>query len=418
MEALDALGISFKELEDGSINVAEDAFPKLLQRLSEGELSSREMDAALQILGMRAGQDMVRGLQGGEQGIKSLMNTIKESEGVVTEASEVYDKQLGERWELIRRQYLVPFMEWMGDKLLTVLENVAAFIETWGPRIIAVFETVSGAIDKVVSAISNVINKTQQLYEGGKNAIVAWGEGIKAGAASAVEAAQGVASRVAGFFVGQSPPPEGPLSMIDIGGQRLIEAWADGMLMAEDYVKNVVSEISGTVVSEMERTNNQVMALETGYQNWFGTLENGLMSAIMGTRELSSVLNDILRQLANSMLQKLLFGGLDGMFGGGLFGGLFHSGGVVGKSSVPMRLVPAGAFAGAPRLHNGLRPDEFPAILQRGETVLPRGADTASPTSVKIVNVLDPSIVGNYLGTPEGEKVIVNIMQRNIRRIT
>jgi hypothetical protein len=83
-----------------------------------------------------------------------------------------------------------------------------------------------------------------------------------------------------------------------------------------------------------------------------------------------------------------------------------------------MRLVPAGAFAGAPRLHNGLRPDEFPAILQRGETVLPRDAGTGGATSVKIVNVLDPSIVGNYLGTPEGEKVIVNIMQRNIRRIT
>ena len=139
------------------------------------------MDAALQILGMRAGQEMVRGLQGGEEGIKALMETIKESEGVVNEASEVYDKQLGERWELIRRQYLVPFMEWLGDKLLTVLENVAAFIETWGPRIVAVFETVSAAIEKVVSAISNVLRKTQEMYEGGKNALF-HGRGIKAGA--------------------------------------------------------------------------------------------------------------------------------------------------------------------------------------------------------------------------------------------
>ena len=45
----------------------------------------------------------------------------------------------------------------------------------------------------------------------------------------------------------------------------------------------------------------------------------------------------------------------------------------------PQRLVPALAFAGAPRLHAGgvagLRPDEVPAILQRGERVLSRRRD-------------------------------------------
>jgi hypothetical protein len=40
---------------------------------------------------------------------------------------------------------------------------------------------------------------------------------------------------------------------------------------------------------------------------------------------------------------------------------------------VPQRRVPALAFAGAPRLHNGwFRPDEYPAILQRGEIVVPK----------------------------------------------
>ena len=39
-------------------------------------------------------------------------------------------------------------------------------------------------------------------------------------------------------------------------------------------------------------------------------------------------------------------------------------------------MIPALAFAGAPRMHSGgwagLRPDEVPAILQRGERVLSR----------------------------------------------
>ncbi|MFC3119873.1 hypothetical protein ACFOHS_22375 [Jhaorihella thermophila] len=42
----------------------------------------------------------------------------------------------------------------------------------------------------------------------------------------------------------------------------------------------------------------------------------------------------------------------------------------------PSRMVPAMAFAAAPRMHSGgwagLRPDEVPAILQRGERVLSR----------------------------------------------
>jgi hypothetical protein len=45
-------------------------------------------------------------------------------------------------------------------------------------------------------------------------------------------------------------------------------------------------------------------------------------------------------------------------------------------AGAPMRAVPVTAFAGAPRLHTGgwagLRPDEVPAILQRGERVLNR----------------------------------------------
>ena len=57
------------------------------------------------------------------------------------------------------------------------------------------------------------------------------------------------------------------------------------------------------------------------------------------------------------------------------FEDVLHAGGMVGAPA-PGRMVPALAFAGAPRMHNGgwagLRPDEVPAILQRGERVLSR----------------------------------------------
>ena len=50
----------------------------------------------------------------------------------------------------------------------------------------------------------------------------------------------------------------------------------------------------------------------------------------------------------------------------------YHKGGVVGETPAPMRLVPSYIFNNAPRLHSGLLPNEFPAILERGEVVIPR----------------------------------------------
>ncbi|MGY6570121.1 MAG: phage tail tape measure C-terminal domain-containing protein [Salinarimonas sp.] len=98
-----------------------------------------------------------------------------------------------------------------------------------------------------------------------------------------------------------------------------------------------------------------------------------------------------------------LFGG-----GGGILSGIFHAGGIVGAPA-PQRLVPALAYAGAPRLHGGgmvggmvrgmagLRPDEVPAILQRGEMVLSRSQiaamgsarETRPPVNV-VMNISTP----------------------------
>ena len=33
--------------------------------------------------------------------------------------------------------------------------------------------------------------------------------------------------------------------------------------------------------------------------------------------------------------------------------------------------------------------------------------------STRIINVLDPSVVGDYLATPSGERAILNVIRRN-----
>jgi hypothetical protein len=61
-----------------------------------------------------------------------------------------------------------------------------------------------------------------------------------------------------------------------------------------------------------------------------------------------------------------------------------HSGGVIGTTPLPTRNIHPAYFDFAPRLHSGLRADEMPAILQRGETVIPRGRSVGMGEGSKV----------------------------------
>ena len=117
-----------------------------------------------------------------------------------------------------------------------------------------------------------------------------------------------------------------------------------------------------------------------------------LVSSILADLAVIAARRFILGPIANALSGAL--GGLGG--GGGIFAGILHQGGIVGGPA-PMRRVPAMAFAAAPRMHEGgwagLRPDEVPAILQRGERVLSRreaaayGAGAAGRDAPPVINV-------------------------------
>jgi hypothetical protein len=91
----------------------------------------------------------------------------------------------------------------------------------------------------------------------------------------------------------------------------------------------------------------------------------------------TSVIADLAKLAARRFILGPIANALAGALGGagGIFANILHAGGMVGAPG-PGRMVPALAFANAPRMHNGgwagLRPDEVPAILQRGERVLSR----------------------------------------------
>ena len=62
-----------------------------------------------------------------------------------------------------------------------------------------------------------------------------------------------------------------------------------------------------------------------------------------------------------------------------------------------------------------------PTQVRKGTSAHDQGGNSTGTSTVmtpKIINVLDPSIVGDYLGTDEGEQLIMNVMQRNQRSLS
>lgn len=108
--------------------------------------------------------------------------------------------------------------------------------------------------------------------------------------------------------------------------------------------------------------------------------------------------------------------------------GVGHTGGLAESLSGSRNVSPA-VFAGARRYHRGgmagLRPDEVPAILQRGEEVLTKGnprhrnnlgrggAGGGGLESLKVVGVFDPAEIPNAMASSKGERVIMTTLSRN-----
>ncbi|MDE3796989.1 phage tail length tape measure family protein [Sinorhizobium meliloti] len=139
-------------------------------------------------------------------------------------------------------------------------------------------------------------------------------------------------------------------------------------------------------------------------QTAFQGLANALADGKLEGKELLQIVMQIVQQLFSMPSA----GGGGGLFGGGGFGGIlsgifgsiFHKGGVAGGPA-PQRMVSPSTFAGAKRYHTGgvagLMPGEVPAILQRGEVVLPRGTKMGGAQQVHVTVGVSADNNGNLL---------------------
>lgn len=159
-------------------------------------------------------------------------------------------------------------------------------------------------------------------------------------------------------------------------------------------------EVLGTVTNEVAQSlNNEFKAAAASAFTDFlkGTKTAQQAFADFGDAIIASIANIVAQNIAEELFGDLFKAGKKG---GGFFdllGSLFHQGGIAGGPG-PTKRVPALAFAGAPRLHDGgvlgLRSNEVPAILQRGEEVLtrddPRHRANAQGAVTVVMNVTTP----------------------------
>ncbi|MDG3394302.1 hypothetical protein P5E67_00790 [Vibrio parahaemolyticus] len=173
-------------------------------------------------------------------------------------------------------------------------------------------------------------------------------------------------------------------------------------------------------------------------------LASALTDSITGAKSFEDAMVGMLQNIAQQMLEmamnKMIMQMMSSMFGGmggagGFIGGMaagamsgsagqFHEGGAVsGHGGVSRAWNPAWNSI-APRFHTGgavLKPDEVPAVLQKGEYVMskndPRnplngGSQQASQgAQVTVVNTIDDGSIANAMDGPAGHQTIKNVVR-------
>ncbi len=202
---------------------------------------------------------------------------------------------------------------------------------------------------------------------------------------------QAVDREMAVYSAGCRPWPPGPTSC-----PQDREVATD----AYDGMKRAAEDYAASAMNAAENVGN-------AFTNAMGGAEDALVNfARTGKLEFSdladSIISDLIRiqvrQNITGPLSSALSGGGSGLFS--FLGSFFHGGGVVGQDAPSfMRPVDPRVFVGAPRFHDGLASDEFPAILQKGETVIPKGGAAQGGTQKAVVYIKDSS--GKQLAAPQ-----------------
>lgn len=219
---------------------------------------------------------------------------------------------------------------------------------------------------RAIEEVNRALLQTKPSYDLAKQALDEWKEKLIENLGGATEANQEYIDKIEQIY---------SVKLKEIYNKSLLDSdkWEDG---ASRALKRYADEATNAAKNAEDLFGSAASKVED-------TLVDMVTSGEFSFKKLGDLVQSIEQDILRMFIRQQITGPIAGALGdfakgsggdifGSIFGSLFHDGGVVGVSGVSRRAVPAYAFAGAPRFHNGLMPDEFPAILQKGETVLPK----------------------------------------------
>lgn len=207
--------------------------------------------------------------------------------------------------------------------------------------------------------------------------------------------------------------------------------------LAENYAR--ASSNAEQLAAQQQLTAQQSQEMGSLMRDAVGGFISDLKDGKSAAEALSNALSRVADRLLDIALDNLftpqggggVFGGGGGLFGGagkgGLFGGalipgILHKGGVAGQDGYGHgRSMSSSVFAGAQRYHQGgvagLRPGEVPAILEKGEIVLPKMPNSRSsrgPQQIELIVRAEEGQMFRPTIQAEARGVAVNVTQAGI----
>lgn len=165
--------------------------------------------------------------------------------------------------------------------------------------------------------------------------------------------------------------------------ERLQTLLDSGRITVDEYraaLRALGTDTADVADATTELTDNQRALVNIGAQAG-ETIGQGFEQALLDGKKLKDVLKEIYEELLRVVFRQLIVQRLAQGIAGSIAGpvaaeqvSVQHAGGLAGEG--PRRAVSPALFVAAPRLHRGgfagLKHDEVPAILQRGEEVIRR----------------------------------------------
>ncbi len=294
-------------------------------------------------------------------------------------------------------------------KLMAFLSNKwADFLATIGPTFNSVAETLgtdaridwfgaqsyASMLDHAVSNAGVMADRYRQraqdtrahAFDAVGPAAQALGDAIKgADSAASLDDAAAAAGRVTTALDKSATAARKAGKANKKASDEAVTGWDAVVKSLSDYAakaRDIGADVGNALVNAFQGAENAIGEFVKTGKLKFGDLVTSLIADLAKLAARRFILGPIAGALSNAL----------GSLGGSVFANILHAGGLVGAPG-PGRMVPAMAFAAAPRMHAGgwagLRPDEVPAILQRGERVLSRREAAAATrgSSAPTVNV-------------------------------